>query len=65
METKKMIGWGATVSELRQIDALKTALKRNTTADLMRYLVMQEAERILPRFPEHRKKFSEKNQNRA
>ena len=47
-EKKKAVAWNVTPWEMRQITALKAALKRNTTSDLMRYLVAQEAERILP-----------------
>ena len=47
-EKTMAVAWHVTPLEMRQITALKAALKRNTTSDLLRFLVRQEAERILP-----------------
>lgn len=46
---KKMIAWNATVEEIELVEELKRVLKRPSTSDLLRYLVSQEAEKILPK----------------
>lgn len=46
-DDKKLVVWKATTGEIELIERLKTALKRSSTADLLRYLVTAEAEKIL------------------
>ena len=45
---KKMINWNATPEEVRLIEALKQALGRSTTSDLLRHLGREEAKKICP-----------------
>ena len=45
-QKKKLVVWMATPAELELIDRLKEALRRHSTADLLRYLVNAEGEKI-------------------
>ena len=49
MQKTKHISLFAKPDEMRVIEKLMEATKRNTYSDLLRYLIMQEAEKILPR----------------
>lgn len=44
----KIIGFKATEEDLAKIEALKTTLKRPSTSDLLRYLLLCAAENFLP-----------------
>jgi len=48
VERKTHISWFATRSEMKVVEQLKDKLKRGSNSDLMRYLTMQAAEKILP-----------------
>lgn len=47
MEKTQIAIW-ATPEEIEKIEALKRHHARNTNADLLRFLINQEAEKILP-----------------
>ena len=44
--TTKTVGMDASAEDLRMIEMLKTRLRRRSNADLLRFLIQQEAERI-------------------
>ena len=44
---KTLVAWKVTPEEKELIEKLKIALMRPTTADLLRYLVVAEAKKIL------------------
>ena len=48
MQKTRHISLFAKPDELRIIDRLMEATKRNTYSDLLRFLIRQEAEKILP-----------------
>lgn len=49
MQKTKHISLFAKPDELRVINKLMEATKRNTYSDFLRYLILKEAEKILPR----------------
>ena len=46
-QIEKCIGMRVTSEEIKLIEQLKTVLKRSSVSDLIRFLILQEAEKIL------------------